>query len=387
MNVPFLRSGVFLAPFHAANENPTLALERDLELLQHLDRLNYHEAWIGEHHSGGIEIIAAPEMFIAAAAERTKHIRLGTGVSSLPYHNPFMLASRIVQLDHMTRGRAMFGVGPGALVYDAYKIGVAAADQRRMMNEALDVIVALFKGETVTMETDWFRIRDAKLQLSCYTQPMIEMAVASARSPSGAMAAARHGIGMLSIGGATPTSIAHQAANWSLYETESRRAGHVPDRAKWRVVALMHIAETREQAKRNVQFGLKAYCDYFREIATFPIVPPDVSDDCDWLIETGTACIGTPDDAIAYIEKLMQGSGGFGVMMELAHNWADWDATRKHYELMARYVHPHFQRSIAPRVEAYAHAADHFQEFTRQAAEAVNTEIAKQAARGAKSAT
>jgi limonene 1,2-monooxygenase len=381
MNMSFLRSGVFLAPFHATRSNPTLALERDLELLQHLDRLNYHEAWIGEHHSGGMEIIAAPEMFIAAAAERTRHIRLGTGVSSLPYHNPFMLASRIVQLDHMTRGRAMFGVGPGALVYDAYKIGVAASEQRRMMNEALDVIVALFNGETVNRETDWFKLCDAKLQLSCYTRPMIEMAVASARSPSGALAAARHGLGMLSIGGATPTSIAHQGANWQLYEAEARRHGHVPDRSKWRIVALMHIAETREQAKENVRFGLKEYCNYFREVATFPIVPADVHDDCDWLIETGTACIGTPDDAISYIEKLLKGAGGFGVMMELAHNWADWEATRKHYELMSRYVHPHFQGSSAPRIEAYAHAAAHFQEFTQQAAAAVMTEIERQAAR------
>jgi hypothetical protein len=83
----YLRSGIFLAPFHSLTENPTLALERDMELLQHLDRLNYHEAWIGEHHSGGFEIIGAPEMFIAAAAERTRHIRLGTGVSeaTAPY--------------------------------------------------------------------------------------------------------------------------------------------------------------------------------------------------------------------------------------------------------------------------------------------------------------
>jgi limonene 1,2-monooxygenase len=298
-----------------------------------------------------------------------------------------MLASRIVQLDHMTRGRAMFGVGPGALVYDAFKIGVSVADQRRMMNESLDVIIALFKGETVTKESDWFKVRDAKLQLSPYTKPMIEMAVASARSPSGALAAGRHGLGMLAIGGATPTSIAHHTANWALYETEARKAGHVPDRAKWRVVTLMHIAETREQARKNVRFGLKAFCDYFREIATFPIVPADVSDDCDWLMETGTACIGTPDDAIAYIEKLLQGSGGFGVLMELAHNWADWDATRKHYELMARYVHSHFQKNHVPRVEAYAHSAAHFKEFTAQAAAAVNTEIEKQAARQAKTGT
>src|SRR3954462_9483722 len=119
-----LRSGIFLAPFHALDENPILALERDMELLQHLDALNYSEAWIGEHHSGGFEIIASPELFIAAAAERTRHIRLGTGVVSLPYHNPFMLASRMTQLDHMTRGRAMFGVGPGALPSDAFMLGI-----------------------------------------------------------------------------------------------------------------------------------------------------------------------------------------------------------------------------------------------------------------------
>ena len=189
------------------------------------------------------------------------------------------------------------------------------------------------------------------------------------------------------IGGTTPTSIAHHTANWNLYETEARKAGHVPDRAKWRVVTLMHIAETREQAKKNVKFGLKAFADYFREIATFPIIPPDVPDDFDWLIETGTACIGTPDDAIAYIDKLLKGSGGFGVIMELAHNWADWDATRHHYELMARYVHAHFQKSFAPRVEAYAAAATQQKEFAGQAAQAVQSEIDKLAARQAKTGT
>ena len=77
-----LRFGTFLAPFHAAGENPTLALQRDLELVEHLDRLGFDEAWIGEHHSAGSEIIASPEIFIAAAAERTRHIKLGTGVTS-----------------------------------------------------------------------------------------------------------------------------------------------------------------------------------------------------------------------------------------------------------------------------------------------------------------
>src|SRR5436305_7752566 len=164
----YLRSGIFMAPFHNNDENPRLSIERDLELLEHLDRLNYHEAWIGEHHSGGFELIACPEMFIAAAAQRTRHIRLGTGVVSLPYHNPFMLADRMVQLDHMTRGRAMFGVGPGALVHDALKIGIDPSDQRQMMEESFDVVVRLMKGVLVSKMHVWFNINYANMQCCLY---------------------------------------------------------------------------------------------------------------------------------------------------------------------------------------------------------------------------
>jgi limonene 1,2-monooxygenase len=229
----YLRSGIFLAPFHPLEENPTLALERDMELLQHLDALNYHEAWIGEHHSGGFEIIGSPEMFIAAAAERTRHIRLGTGVVSLPYHNPFIIADRMVQLDHMTRGRAMFGVGPGALVHDAKKIGINPGDQRRMMNESLEVITRLLRGENVTQKSDWFNLEDARLQLPSYTQPVMEMAVAAARSPAGALASGRHGIGMLSIGGTSIEAMNHHVENWNLYTEQAKLNGHVPDRSIW----------------------------------------------------------------------------------------------------------------------------------------------------------
>ena len=254
-------------------------------------------------------------MFIAAAAQRTRHIRLGTGVVSLPYHNPFMLADRMVQLDHMTRGRAMFGVGPGALVHDALKIGIDPGEQRRMMNESLDVIVPLLHGETVTRKTDWFNLTEAQLQLRPYTRPTMELAVAAARSPSGSLLAGKYGIGMLSIGGTSPMAMERHTENWGLYEETARANGHVPDRKDWRVVGLFHIAETREQARKNVQFGVQAFANYFRDVATFPIIPPDVPDPVDWLIETGTGCIGTPDDAIAYIDRLVAGSGGFGVLV------------------------------------------------------------------------
>ena len=342
----YLRTGIFLAPFHALDENPTLAIERDMELVEHLDRLNYHEAWIGEHHSGGYEIIACPEMFIAAAATRTRHIRLGTGVVSLPYHNPFTLASRMMQLDHMTRGRAMFGVGPGSLIYDAEKIGLKAADQRRRMSESLDVLMELMQGRMVTRKSDWFNLVEAKLQLVPYSQPMIEMAVAASRSPVGAQASGKHGIGMLAIGGTSDEALAAHAANWDMHCDAARAAGKTPDRSKWRITTFAHVAETREKARADMKYGLANFARYFTDVATFPIIPGDIEDPIEYLTSTGLACIGPPDDCIRHFERLWKGSnGGFGSVLLLAHNWADWEATKRSYELMARYVHPHFQRA------------------------------------------
>lgn len=377
----YLRTGVFLAPFHALDENPTLAMDRDMELLEHLDRLNYHEAWIGEHHSGGFEIIACPEMFIAAAAQRTRHIRLGTGVVSLPYHHPFTLASRMMQLDHMTRGRAMFGVGPGALVYDAEMIGLKAADQRRRMAESLDVIVELMQGRTVTRTTDWFTCQDARLQIAPYSQPMMEMAVAASRSPVGSQASGRHGIGMISIGGTSDEALAAHAKNWEMHVEAAQAAGRTPDRSKWRITTFAHVAETREKARADVAFGLERFAKYFTDVATFPVIPPGISDPVEYLVSSGLACIGTPDDCIAHFDRLWKGvggesGGGFGAVLLLAHNWADWAETKRSYELMARHVHPHFQRhSNALRVKAYDDATVKRATAGEESKEAVLKEI------------
>jgi limonene 1,2-monooxygenase len=194
-----------MAPFHPLGQNPTLALERDLELLEHLDRLGFDEAWIGEHHSGGYELIASPEIFIAAAAARTRRIRLGTGVLSLPYHHPLIVADRMVLLDHLTRGRAMLGVGPGQLVSDALMLGIEPEQQRRRMEQSLEVILELLTSdEPITRDTDWFRLRHARLHLRPYTHPRFEVAVAATVSPAGPRLAGRHGLGLLSVAATNP---------------------------------------------------------------------------------------------------------------------------------------------------------------------------------------
>ena len=199
MRSPRLRFGTFLAPHHPLGENPTLQFQSDLEFAAHLDHLGFDEFWCGEHHSSGWEMIASPEMFLAAAGQVTHTIMLGTGVVSLPYHHPFNVAQRIVQLDHMTKGRAMFGSGPGALPSDARTMGISPMLLRDRQDEAMGVIIRLLNGEDrFSYDSDWFTLHDAALQILPIQEHM-PMATASSISPSGMQLAGKYGIGVLSI--------------------------------------------------------------------------------------------------------------------------------------------------------------------------------------------
>jgi limonene 1,2-monooxygenase len=355
-----VRFGIFMAPFHPVGQNPTLALERDLELVVRLDQLGFDEAWIGEHHSAGYEIIASPEVFIAVAAERTRHIRLGTGVNSVPYHHPLILADRIRLLEHLTRGRVMLGVGPGALVSDAFMLGIDPLRQREMMEEGLEAILALFRSdEPVTRETDWFKLRDARLQLAPYRSGGTEVAVAAQVSPAGPRAAGRFGCGLLSIGATTVGGFDVLGSHWKVIEERAAEFGTTVDRAAWRLVGPLHLADTEAQARKDVEFGLGQWIDYFQRVAALPLAPPGAegADLIDAIASTGMAVIGTPDQAIAQIRRLEEQSGGFGAFLIMATEWADREATLHSYELFARYVMPAFQGSIPPLVDSRDWAA------------------------------
>src|SRR3954447_26709081 len=357
-----LRFGTFLAPFHPAGENPTLALQRDLELVEHLDRCGYDEAWIGEHHSAGTEIIASPEIFIAAAAERTRRIKLGTGVTSIAYHNPLWVAERMVLLDHLTRGRAMLGCGPGSLPTDSMMLGLNPTDTRELMEIDLDIIVRLLRGETVTEQTRTHNLVNARLHLRPYTETCFEIAVAAVASPTGPRLAGRHGLGLLSIGATlTKEGFDALAHHWNVVQD---RAGHYKqtvDRRGWRLGGVMHIAETREQPYREVQYGIETWFRYFQKTAAFPqmaVEGGDLKEMNDFINEAGIGAIGTVEDAERQVQKLVDQSGGFGCMLILGTEWANPQATWRSWELLAEHVLPKFQGQSQPTLDAKARAAE-----------------------------
>lgn len=370
-----MRFGAFIAPFHPVEENPTLTLERDMQLVQLLDTLDYDEAWIGEHHSGGYEMIASPELFMAAVAERTKRIRLGSGVNSLTYHQPLILADRFVQLDHQTRGRVMMGVGPGQLSSDAFMLGIEPARQRHMMIDSLEAMLDLLEGKVVNRTTDWFSLADARLQLHPYQKPRMEVAVAAAVTPSGPSLAGRLGLSMLSVAASTRAGYDVLPVHWHICEAEAAKAGKHVHRDNWRVVIPMHIAPTRQQAIDEISEGVFGLLKYLRKLSgkfSEGTALGTVDNAADavklWMTEGlstfGVALVGSPDDAIAYIEGLQKQSGGFGAFLSLAHNCASVEATRRSYDLFARFVAPRFQGSTAPRVASLDWYQENSDKFT-----------------------
>ena len=355
-----LRFGYFIAPFHRSGTNPTLALQRDLQFIEHLDALGFDEVWLGEHHSAGSEIISSPEVFIAAAAERAKRIRFGTGVISLSYHNPLWVADRLMLLDHLTHGRIIGGVGPGSLPSDSSMIGLTPTDTRELLETNLDIVVRLLAGETVSAKTATHQLFDAKLQLAPYSDGGIPLAVAAVASPTGARLAGKHGIGLLSIG-ATLTVEGFNALSyhWGIVEERAAAFGTQVDRNNWSLVGLFHLAETEKQAREEVKFGIEPWFRYFQKVAAFPqmTMPGEQLDEMiDVINENGAGVIGTPERAREQVQRLWDQSGGFGCMLQMGHEWANPAATRRSAELFAAEVMPHFQGQAQPTLDAAARA-------------------------------
>ena len=340
-----MKFGAFLAPHHPIGEHPTLQLQSDLELVQHMDKLGFDEFWCGEHHSTGWEVIASPELFLAAAAERTHRIMLGTGVVSLPYHHPFMVAQRMVQLDHQSRGRVIFGSGPGALPSDAHTLGVDPLLLRDRQDEAIGIIRQLFEAdERFSYECEWFTLKDAKLQLKPLQKNM-GFAVASLVSPSGMTLAGKHGIGVLSIGSTQKAGIQALPLQWSFAEEAAEKHGNQVDRADWRLVMNWHIAETRDKAREQARDGLFRHNNEYT-VGTLAagqgqiFKTPDEAVDVMAFSEGSVSVIGTPDDLVEKIHEMQRLSGGFGCVIGFVHDWANREDTKSSWDLVARYVIP-----------------------------------------------
>lgn len=361
-----------------------LQFQRDLDFVEHLDKLGFDEFWCGEHHSSGWEMIASPEMFLAAAAERSHRIMLGTGVVSLPYHHPYNVAQRMVQLDHMSRGRAIFGTGPGALPSDAHTFDIDPMVLRDRQDEALGVIMRLLRGEPrFSYECEWFTMKDAQLQLLPVQEEM-KAAVASMVSPSGMTLAGKHGIGVLSIGSMAAEGINALPTQWQFAEDAAAQSGAAVDRSEWRVVINFHLAETRELAREQAKHGLMRWHNEYivgtlQRPGTVAYDDPDEAVDAicggaETSAVTRSAVVGTPDDLVQFVRNMHDVTGGFGTAIGFVHDWAKPRDTFNSWDMVARYVLPELNGSLGGLRESQRFVSTEREVFDR-AGQAVMTKI------------
>ena len=371
-----LKFGMLMFPIHNPAHDPTLQLAQDIMLAEHADRLGFDEFWFGEHHSGGWQIIADPLLMVARASATTSRIKLGSGVSTLAYHHPKMLLDSVIQLDHLTRGRFMFGVGAGALALDSLMMGLDPMKARGAMEESLEAIMLLLEASGPVTYTpqhaDW-KLVDAYLHLQPYSDPL-DIRVAVFNSASGPRLAGRYGLGMVSFGAAAAVGLGKEnrmalAAEKAQYKADEY--GQTLDRRRWSAMSPMHLAPTEKQAREEVKYGLSHYIDYIRQILPMNVpVDSDTDNIIDALHMAGHAVVGTPAMAIDHIEKVQELSGGIGTFLIEHADWANFDHTRASLELFAREVAPHFTNRSQARQEAYSRELLHDQLTRRTMAKA-----------------
>ena len=347
-----MKFSFFMMPVHHPSENPALAFQRDISFIHLADELDLDEFMIGEHHSGGWETMPAAEMALAMAAANAHRIRLGTSVVNLPYHHPFHVAERIAFLDHLTRGRAILGIGPSNLVTDKRLFAIAQDTLYPMMKESLELIVKFLDSpDPFDHDGEFWSFREMRLQLRSYQQPRLPLAIASTSGSDDVLGlAARYDMILMSgVGKKRPRTLAE---NWARFGELAANYGKTPSRDNWRLATAMYLAESREEAWVDVRAGILREAEYFSKIGlkpvyeTYPGQPLSefTAESCvdmrDWVV-------GTSDDAIAWIEAKLAETGGFGGLMLTTHEWADTFRLKRSCELFARYVMPRFRGHTA----------------------------------------
>jgi alkanesulfonate monooxygenase SsuD/methylene tetrahydromethanopterin reductase-like flavin-dependent oxidoreductase (luciferase family) len=346
-----MRYGYFMMPMHAPGSDPGVTLQTDLSQVERLDELGFDEAWIGEHFTAEWENIPAPDIFIGAALQRTRVIKLGTGVSCLPNHNPFHLAHRIAMLDQLARGRFFWGIGSGGFPGDFEVVGIdpTTGIQRQVSIDTLDAVLALWDKPRpgAYAQHGWmFHVPqyDPRIQkhvhLRPYQQPHPPIAVAGVTEKSETLAlAGERGWIPMSINFVTPRVL---RSHWDSVVTGAARAGRTPDRLEWRICRAVHVAETDEQARREAIDGVlgRDYGDYFlpllgliRGLSGLKMEEsmPDSAVTLDYLCDN-VWLVGSPETVARKIRALYADVGGFGGLLIGATDWPDatiWDRSMR----------------------------------------------------------
>jgi len=354
-----LEVGFFTMPLHPPGSFHADTMDGDMEQIAYLDKLGYKEAWVGEHLTAEWENIPAPDLFLAKAVGLTKKIRLGTGVTCMPNHNPFMIAHRIAQLDHLARGRFNWGVGSGGWPgdFEVFGVDINNLAYRTMAREMIDLILKMWADPepgvyqhahwkfTIPKPMDFIGLR---YHLKPYQQPHPPIGVAgvSPKSDTLTMAGERGWIPM-SIN-FVPNRILK--SHWDAVENGARKTGRSPDRSQWRIAREVFVAESSKAARKEAIEGTmgRDFRDYFfRSLTHYKLMDyfkadqnmPDSDVTLDYLADN-TWIVGSPDEVAEKLRRLHHEVGGFGVLLTMGHEWKPKGKWKESFALLKNEVLP-----------------------------------------------
>lgn len=357
--------GVFMMPSHPPERSLRDGYEWDLQHIELCDKLGFSEAWIGEHFTAPWEPNPSPDILIAQALMRTKNIRLAAGAHLLPYHHPAELACRVAFMDHISNGRIMFGIGASGLPSDwtLFNVDGMSGENRVMTREALDIILKLWSSEEAfeyvgkywTVNRPGVMFDTLKFHLKPLQQPHPPIGVAGLSPKSDTLEMAGE-LGFMPL--SLNLSREYLRDHWASYVRGAERAGRVADRAAWRVVREVYIAETDAEARKLALNGMmgRAYREYllplfskFRLLSVFKhdqsVADSDVTPE--YLVEHNWL-VGSPRTVSQKLAQMYDDAGGFGSMLVINFDFKDeysaWSASQ---QALMEEVLPQFNRKAA----------------------------------------
>jgi limonene 1,2-monooxygenase len=249
-----MRFALSAIPIALSPEQDEWMMETELRMASFADELGYDLVMVGERHFSGAAG-GNPLLTLAALAHVMKNAWLGTGVVVTPNYHPVRLAEMLNIIDHLTKGKAMLGLGSGMSPEDAVAFGFRIADQNdAMFNDSVDALIDLWKktASDAPLTVDGTHYRGTLLERITPTpyrkpQPYVKT---TASSPAHIARAAREGWPVFFI----KRDAEDAAALFEAYKTALLSHGHPPEIVThcmaWTSIAKpsMHIAETDEQA-------------------------------------------------------------------------------------------------------------------------------------------
>ena len=364
-----MRLGYFTMPLHPAHRAPSQTLQEDREAVILADQLGFYDAFVGEHLTEKSENVTNSFIFLASLVHATETIKLGTGTSNLSHSHPVLIASHAAMLDHMARGRFIFGVSPGALRSDAEALGMLDEDRNKLFAEAIDVILAIwerdppydidFPGNRFKVTTATTRIAeiDRGALYKPYQQPRPEIVgTVVAPGSKGVIAMGERDFHPLS---ANFLLSQYLPSHWTNYAEGKRRAGERADPADWRIARTIFVADDEKTAHGyGREDAASPYRYYWRMMGKkmrysrrqIVFKTHSEQDDAeltdDYLVDRLVLC-GTVNNVVDQILALREASGDFGELVYAGMDWVEPELARRSMELMATEVMPRVNHAIA----------------------------------------